>query len=125
MIDMLTKQEILSNLKKLDLDVTQYVVISGASLVLHDLKESTHDIDLVVTKQYYETLKKQYHIQEYKNGCCKLEEDIEFFREYWPKEIDWIEGYPTASVADIIALKKQLHRSKDLEDLMHLKEIGE
>lgn len=122
---MLTKQEILSNLKKLDLDVTQYVVISGASLVLHDLKECSHDIDLVVTKQYYDELKKQYHIQEYKKGCCKLEENIEFFREYWPKEIDWIEGYPTASVADVIALKKQLHRSKDLEDLMKLKEIGE
>ena len=97
---MLTKKEILSKLKKLDLDVTQYVIISGASLVLHNLKESTHDIDLVVTIQYYETLKKQYHIQEY----CE---------------------YPTASVTDIIALKKQLHRSKDLEDLMYLKEIGE
>ncbi len=122
---MLTKQEIISNLKKLDLDVTQYVVISGASLVLHDLKEFTHDIDLVVTKQYYDELKKQYHIQEYKKGCCKLKENIEFFREYWPEEIDWIGGYPTASVADIIALKKQLHRPKDLEDLMKLKEIGE
>ena len=122
---MLTKKEILSKLKKLDLDVTQYVIISGASLVLHNLKESTHDIDLVVTKQYYETLKQQYHIQEYKNDCCKLEEDVEFFREYWPKEIDWICEYPTASVTDIIALKKQLHRSKDLEDLLNLKEIGE
>ena len=70
---------------------------------------------------------KQFKLKNIVDIASKLnlEEDIEFFREYWPKEIDLIEGYPTASVADIIALKKQLHRSKDLEDLMHLKEIGE
>ena len=53
----MNKKEILNYLKKLDLDKNEYIVISGASLVLHDVIDATKDIDLSCSKKYYDRIK--------------------------------------------------------------------
>lgn len=47
----MNKQEIIDNLEKYNLDKNEYYILSGASLVLQNLKETTHDIDITVTKK--------------------------------------------------------------------------
>lgn len=55
MINM-NKNEIIEKLKKSNLDKNEIIVISGASLVVHDIINDTEDIDLICTKEYYEMI---------------------------------------------------------------------
>ena len=54
---MLNKKDIISILDKYNLDNKKYVVISSAAMVLYGIKESTKDIDIAVTKEYYQDRK--------------------------------------------------------------------
>ncbi len=55
MINM-NKNEIIEKLKKSNLDKNEIIVISGASLVVHDIINDTEDIDLICTEEYYEMI---------------------------------------------------------------------
>lgn len=54
--DRMNKEEILEKLKTLDLDKNKYIIISGASLVLQGIIDTTSDIDMSCDKSYYETI---------------------------------------------------------------------
>ena len=51
MIDM-NKEKIVDILKKYNFDKDEYIVISGACMVLYGIKETTSDIDISVTGVY-------------------------------------------------------------------------
>ena len=50
------KLEILKNLNELNLDKKEIIIISGASLVVHDIILNTNDIDLACSDKYYSTI---------------------------------------------------------------------
>ena len=52
MIDM-NKEDIINILNKYNFDKDNYVVISGAAMVLLGIKDKTSDIDISVTDSYY------------------------------------------------------------------------
>ena len=64
MIDM-NKKDIIDTLKKYNFDSTKYIVISSAAMVLLGIKDTTKDIDIAVSDDYYEYLLKNYN--------CKFE----------------------------------------------------
>ena len=49
----MNKREIIEKLKKYNFDFSKYIVISGAAMVIHDVKEETSDIDIAVSDDYY------------------------------------------------------------------------
>ena len=52
----MNKEDILNKLNKLKLDKNKYIIISGASLVLQDIINSTNDIDLSSDSLYYDSI---------------------------------------------------------------------
>ena len=52
----LYKDDILKILTKYNFNPNDYIVISGASLVLQNIKEYTSDIDIAVSKKLYNKL---------------------------------------------------------------------
>ncbi len=116
---MLNKQEILKQLKQLDLAPEQYCVMTGAGLVLYGVKPQTQDIDLGCTEeQFNELLKRGYRCQEKKGNLCILIEDsIEIYRNWLPEKTVYIDGIPVADIACIRDYKRSLRREKDLKDL--------
>lgn len=52
----MNKLEIIDKLNNLKLDPSRFVVISGASLVLHDIIKSTDDIDMACDRKYYDCI---------------------------------------------------------------------
>ena len=60
MIDM-NKKDIIKILKEYKLDTNNFIVISGASMVLQGIKDTTSDIDIAVKKDYYNYLLKNYN----------------------------------------------------------------
>ena len=56
----MNRENIIKILKKYNFDNEKYIVISGASMVIHGIKDKTSDIDIAVTKDYYEYLLNHY-----------------------------------------------------------------
>lgn len=118
----MNKIEIENILKKYNFDKKNYMVISGAALVLLGIKDSTNDIDISVTKEYYDNLLKKYD--------CKLEcifnninvyfidNIINFSTNYYNEDdIISVNDIPVQKIESIKNLKLNLNKKKDIEDL--------
>lgn len=57
----MNKKDILQFLNQYTLPTKEFIILSGAALVLFEIKKETSDIDLSVTKKLYENLLKQYN----------------------------------------------------------------
>ena len=115
---------ILKKLKEFNLDSSKYLVISGAAMVLLGIKETTKDIDLAVSKNYYDYLINNYsctidRLNEFKHLCYNLDV-LNFGIDYYSKQYEEVEGIRVQKVEDIIKLKRFLNREKDKEDIKKL-----
>ena len=111
----MTKIDILNKLKELEkiIDIDQVIILSGASLVLHDIIEETEDIDLACTKEYYDQL--NWHektgayginIKEY--SCFEIGYNL-----YFPNDVDIIDEYKCLNLKKCLEIKNMLNRDKD------------
>lgn len=118
----MNKKDILEFLSEYNLDNKNYMIISGASMVIQGIKETTKDIDISVSKEYYEYLLKKYD--------CKFEKEvngvkvyiingiINFSENYYNRdEIIMYDGFPLQSLSGIRKLKLGLNRKKDIDDI--------
>lgn len=109
----MNKLEILEKLKELELDKKEYIVISGASLVFHDIIDETSDIDLSCTKKYYDKI-------NWPTKIGNMGKEIKYFdifeisnNLYDEKNVDIINGYKTMNLENCLKVKKILNRPKD------------
>lgn len=119
----MNKQEIFDKLDKLDLDKEQYIVISGASLVVQDIIYETSDIDLSCSEEYYKNInwktKNGYFNSKIKYRDC-YEIGVNFYN---PENIIVIKGYKFMNLNDCLELKKLEKRDKNLEIIKKLTKI--
>jgi hypothetical protein len=129
--------KILEKVKSLNLPDKQFVVMGGAVLELKGIRKSS-DIDIIVTKELFETLKKDSD-WEYKSeigslGNVMVESlenhkgislyshiygagDIDFFRND-PDKIEEIEGIYFVSLSNLLEVKSSSwNREKDKKDV--------
>ncbi|MBR1413135.1 MAG: hypothetical protein IJ574_00495 [Bacilli bacterium] len=118
---MLNKKDIISILDKYNLDNKKYVVISSAAMVLYGIKESTKDIDIAVTKEYYQYLLNNYNCtyertNELGNKVYFIDDIINFGIDYYT-DYEIINNIQVQTIDEIIKLKKELNRPKDIKDI--------
>lgn len=119
----MNKVEVFEKLDKLDLDKNNYIIISGASLVVQDIIDDTSDVDLSCSKEYYNSIEwptKTGHFNtEIKYKDC-FEIGCNFFDE---DKIIIINGYKFMNLEACLDLKilenkkedKKLIKKLDLE----------
>lgn len=119
----MNKVEVFEKLDKLDLDKNNYIIISGASLVVQDIIDDTSDVDLSCSKDYYNSIewptKTGYFNTEIKYKDC-YEIGCNFFDE---DKIIIINGYKFMNLEACLDLKilenkkddKKLIKKLDLE----------
>jgi len=119
----MNKVEVFEKLDKLDLDKNNYIIISGASLVVQDIIDDTSDVDLSCSKEYYNSIewptKIGYFNTEIKYKDC-FEIGCNFFDE---DKIIIINGYKFMNLEACLDLKilenkkedKKLIKKLDLE----------
>lgn len=122
----MNKNNIIDILKKYNFDNSKYLVISGAAMVLYGIKDSTNDIDIAVTKDYYNYLLSNYNciferVNEYGNSCYMMDNCINFGINYYSDNKEFIESIPVQSIEDLLQLKKYLNRDKDIFDIEKIK----
>ncbi len=123
------KQDVLDTLEKYNFDRNNYIIISGAALVLYGVKNSTNDIDIAVCNELYNKLLKQYN--------CKLERrignydiwfinDVINFSNHYYYDIEYTDylGYKVQTLESILKLKRSLNRPKDKNDIESILAFG-
>lgn len=109
----MNKKEVLKKLKELDLDNNEFIVVSGASLVLHDIIDVTKDIDLSCSKKYYDKINWPTRLghmgKEIKYyDCFEISDNL-----YDEKSVDIINDYKTMNLEKCLEVKRLLNRPKD------------
>ena len=118
----MTEKEIYITLEKYNFPKDEFIILSGAALVMLGIKHKTNDIDIAVTSELYDYLLANYNCEEdnHINNECKaylINNEINFGRLYYTEEYDIINGYKIQKLSDIISLKQNLNRPKDKRDL--------
>jgi hypothetical protein len=121
----MNKEEILKRLGKLNYDKKEYIVISGASMVVQGVKKDTNDIDISVSDQLNSTLELsdcKFHLTP--SGKVYEMDYIELFRAFYEDtKYKVIESYRFATLESILDLKMRLNREKDKKDIMILRKL--
>ena len=118
------RETILKELRELDLDRNEYLIISGASLVVHGLLDKTSDIDLSCSKEFYETVDWKTK-QGLFNTTIKYYKDFEIGPNFnWLDDIDIIEGFRFMGLKNCLKLKKIENKKKDQELIKKLEELS-
>lgn len=118
----MNKEEILTFLDKYKFNRDEFVILSGAALVLFGVKDTTEDIDIAVSETLYNQLIDNYECKfEKQVGNYQvwfIDKVINFSRHYYD-EIDFVNycDYKIQSVDSILKLKQALNREKDKIDI--------
>ena len=109
----MTKEEIFKKLETLDFDKNEYIIISGASLVVQDIIEETKDIDLTCSKELYEAI-------DWDTKMGALDVEIKYYDDFEisnnlhsPEDVVIINGYQFMNLEKCLEIKKLLNRKKD------------
>lgn len=120
----MNKEDILKELKELNkFEMSTFIILSGASLVLQEIITDTKDIDITTTINDYEKLDLKVE-----KGAFNI--DIKTYKNFDISynlfdEIDYIivNGYKCATLESVYKIKKKLNRKKDFEIIKKLEEI--
>lgn len=129
------KEEFMKVVDSLKIPKEKYFILSGGSLLLHNIREETEDIDIGITEAVFKELKQRYEpvyerqVFDNKYPLYQLtdkievtvmtEEELKQFRR------DMVLGYPTEPIEDILEFKKKRNLEKDKKDIQRLKEYME
>ena len=109
----MNKEEILKKLEELELDKEKYIIISGASLVLQEIIETTSDIDLSCSDSYYEKVDWDKKIGNLGKEI-KYNDVFEISNNLYDEEnIVEVNGYKLMNLELCLELKKKMNNSKN------------
>jgi hypothetical protein len=118
----MNKEEYVKALEKLNLPKSEYIILSGGSLLLRGLRETSADLDLCATKK----LAKQidlYHAPKDDKGFFTPFENCQMMDDFDRFDFDVIDGYQCETLESILAFKKSKMRPKDLKDIAKIEEL--
>lgn len=108
----MTKEEIYKKIDSLGLDKHDFIIITGTSLVCHDVINQTDDIDLACSKEVFDSL--DWPVRVEYGGKIKYKDcfDIDY-NLYDLEHIDIIDGYQCSDLVTCYELKKSMNKPKD------------
>ena len=122
---MFDKKSLLQKLEQMNLDWTQYWLITGGAMVLYGAKEQTADIDLGCTSQLADQLQqKGCAVERMPDGTRRIVYDgqVEIFENWLEDQVVLWEGVPMISRKGLITMKQKLEREKDFRDITLLRQ---
>ena len=104
-------EDIRQRLAELALDTNEYRINAGGAMVLHGLREETHDLDIWCTKKLGDTLAQRCEPQMLPNGARRFvpapdveifeKPDVESYENMLPGETVFLNGIPVAPLEDV------------------------
>ena len=125
---MFNKDRLKQYLKDLKINENDYIIIAGGSLVMQNIKETTEDIDLDVSKKAFDVLAKKFDVHLSSKPYPKhyyVNDDVEVVLVDDLSTINRInvDGFYCTTLEDEYKWKKEHAREKDKEILSKIEEI--
>ena len=117
----MTRTEFIKRLEELDLPKSEFIILSGGSLLLRGLRESTADMDICVSEALAAALDLE-HCPQDEDGCFSPFPDVQMKADMAGRAYDVIDGYRCQTLEDILAKKREWRRPKDLKDIAVIEE---
>lgn len=118
----MNRQEYIITLEKMALPRDQFIILSGGSLLLRGLRESTADFDLSMTKELAQKIN-LYDSPKDEKGFYKPYENVQALDDYDEKDYEIVDGFQCETLQSILEFKKRLNRPKDLKDIERIETI--
>ena len=119
----MNKKEIILKLKKINLDLNEIIVISGASLVVQDVVNSTNDIDLSCSEEYYKKIEWEEKLGAFKTNIKYYDVFEVGPNFYYPDQTIIIDGIKFLNLNQCLIIKENLNREKDKEVILKLRKM--
>ena len=96
-------EDIRRRLAELALDTNEYRINAGGAMVLHGLREETHDLDIWCTKKLGDALAQRCDVQVLPDGARRFvpAPDVEIYENMLPGETVFLNGIPVAPLEDV------------------------
>jgi len=120
----LNREALLRELSNPALDLRRCWLTAGGALVLYGLRRETADIDLGCEPSLADELERAGAETVRKpdgNRKLHLPPSIDLFENWGRGTVRLLDGIPTVSLEDLLALKLSLNRPKDQEDIAVLR----
>ena len=119
------KEDILTELGRIEymgVERESFVIVYGAALVFHGLKEETHDLDLnCINDEVWIRLENESEVVTLGDGALQihLTESTDIHKGLMRTELKYevIDGYNVQTIASVIHEKRTRGREKDLRDV--------
>lgn len=118
----MNKEEILTLLNRYPLPKEEFIIISGAAMVLLGIKKETNDIDIAVSSRLFKRMLEQYDCKfektdQFNNKIYFIDDIINFGQNYYDVDYLIYQKYQVQTPQAIKVLKKNLNRAKDQKDI--------
>lgn len=120
----MTRDEVIQKMKATGFPPEEYWIQAGAAMLLHGLREQTHDIDIGCSPALMETIRAMgcpYELLPDGHKKYAVTEDIEASENWASGTVTLIDGLPVVSLEDVIRLKESLGREKDFRDIARIR----
>lgn len=112
----MNRQEFINKLEQLNLPRSEYIILSGGSLLMRGLRDQTADLDITVSKKLAAELD-LYHCPKDSQGLYIPFENVQMKDDMEQFHYDVIDGYQCESLEDILRQKREWNRPKDRADI--------
>ena len=120
----MTRDEVIQKMKATGFPPEEYWIQAGAAMLLHGLREQTHDIDIGCSPALMERIRAMgcpYELLPDGHKKYAVTEDIEASENWASGNVTLIDGLPVVSLEDVIRLKESLGREKDFRDIARIR----
>lgn len=116
----MNKEELLKLINSLKIDKEEFWILSSGSLVLREIYEIAHDLDIAVTFKGLEQLKKNYNLIQKENGWYTVNDKVECVCDgsiknlkYKSEKLDC--GYYVQNIFEYFEYLNSSSREKDIK----------
>ena len=116
----MNRNDIIGKMADFRFDTSEYLISTGAAMVLHGIRPLTHDIDIGCSQKLWDELVSLgYEVISLPGGGEKLRfsDDIELSKFLFRGNSVTIDSLPVADLQSIIEMKRALGREKDFRDI--------
>ncbi len=121
----MNKEEYKKKLDALGLDKNRYCVISGGTMLLYDLKETTEDVDIKVKPDYFEELKTKFKFKKSPKYpyLWELDDETEVaVLDFDDSDVIIVDGYPAESLELQLKWMLEHNRPKDQKKIRTIRD---
>ena len=112
----MNRQEFIERLESFGFPKSEYMILSGGSLLLRGLREETQDFDLCVSAQLARKLDLE-HCRKDEKGYYAPFPDVQMTDNLGSRPYELVDGFQCETLESVLALKRELMRPKDLRDI--------